>query len=108
MPDGVISDAMAKTILTLTMAALLPLLSGCNDAADAPAEAEGAAAQGEVLPGTIDDAMIPLDQLQSQGLPVSEAEGEGENAGEDADDADADADADTETDAATPDAEPED
>ena len=104
MPDGVISDAMAKTILTLTMAALLPLLSGCNDAADASAEAEGAVAQGEVLPGTIDDAMIPLDQLQSQGLPVSEAEGEDENAGEDADDADADA----ETDAATPDAEPED
>ncbi|WP_239805120.1 hypothetical protein [Croceicoccus hydrothermalis] len=67
---------MAKTILTLTMAALLPLLSGCNDAADAPAEAEGAAPQGEVLPGTIDDAMIPLDQLQSQGMPVSEAESE--------------------------------
>ncbi|WP_299308672.1 hypothetical protein [uncultured Croceicoccus sp.] len=95
---------MAKTILTLTMAALLPLLSGCNDTADAPAEAEGAAAQGEVLPGTIDDAMIPFDQLQSQGMPVSEAEGEGETAGEDADDADID----TETDAATPDAEPED
>ncbi len=104
MPDGVISEAMAKTILTLTMAALLPLLSGCNDTADAPAEAEGAAAQGEVLPGTIDDAMIPFDQLQSQGMPVSEAEGEGETAGEDADDADID----TETDAATPDAEPED
>ena len=45
----------------------LPLaLAACDQqAADAPAE-QGGAASGEVLPGSISDAMIPLEQLESQ------------------------------------------
>jgi hypothetical protein len=45
----------------------LPLaLAACEQqAADAPAE-QGKAAAGEVLPGSISDAMIPLEQLDSQ------------------------------------------
>jgi len=45
----------------------LPLaLAACEQqAADAPAE-QGGAASGEVLPGSISDAMIPLEQLESQ------------------------------------------
>jgi len=45
----------------------LPLaLAACEQqAADAPAE-QGGAASGEVLPGSISDAMIPLEQLDSQ------------------------------------------
>lgn len=41
-------------------------LAACEQqAADAPAE-QGGAASGEVLPGSISDAMIPLEQLDSQ------------------------------------------
>ena len=44
----------------------LPLaLAACEQQAAAPA-AEGGAASGEVLPGSISDAMIPLEQLDSQ------------------------------------------
>jgi hypothetical protein len=45
----------------------LPLaLAACEQqAADAPAE-QGGAASGEVLAGSISDAMIPLEQLDSQ------------------------------------------
>ena len=50
------------------MRALAPLalllLAACNEEA-APA-AQGDKAAGEVLGGTISDAMIPLDQLQSE------------------------------------------
>jgi hypothetical protein len=41
------------------------LASACNDDAAAPAE-QGGAASGEVLPGSISDAMIPLEQIDSQ------------------------------------------
>ena len=46
---------------------VLPLaLAACEQqAADAPA-AQGGAASGEVLQGSISDAMIPLEQLDSQ------------------------------------------
>jgi hypothetical protein len=40
-------------------------LAACGDPSAAPAE-QGAAASGEVLAGSISDAMIPLDQLSSQ------------------------------------------
>lgn len=40
-------------------------LAACGDEAAAPAE-QGGAASGEVLAGSISDAMIPLDQLESQ------------------------------------------
>ena len=44
----------------------LPLaLAACEQQAAAPAE-QGGAASGEVLPGSISDAMIPLEQLDSQ------------------------------------------
>lgn len=44
----------------------LPLaLAACGQQADAPAE-QGGAASGEVLPATVSDAMIPLEQLDSQ------------------------------------------
>lgn len=47
------------------LAALCLLAAACNNEAGAPAE-EGGAASGEVLEGTISDAMIPLDQLASE------------------------------------------
>lgn len=44
----------------------LPLaLAACEQQAAVPAE-QGGAASGEVLPGSISDAMIPLEQLDSQ------------------------------------------
>lgn len=44
----------------------LPLaLAACEQQATAPAE-QGRAASGEVLPGSVSDAMIPLEQLDSQ------------------------------------------
>jgi hypothetical protein len=44
----------------------LPLaLAACEQQAAAPAE-QGKAAAGEVLPATVSDAMIPLEQLDSQ------------------------------------------
>jgi hypothetical protein len=42
------------------------LAAGCSEQAAAPTE-QGDAAAGEVLAGSISDAMVPLDQLQSQG-----------------------------------------
>lgn len=41
------------------------LAAGCGEEA-APPAAEGDAASGEVLAGSISDAMIPLEQLDSQ------------------------------------------
>jgi len=45
--------------------ALALALAACEQQAAAPAE-QGGAASGEVLPGSISDAMIPLEQLDSQ------------------------------------------
>lgn len=46
-------------------ALLAVLLSGCGG--DGAKKAEGAGtAQGEVLPGSVSDAMVPLDQVKSQ------------------------------------------
>lgn len=42
------------------------IAAGCSEQAAAPAQ-QGEAAAGEVLAGSISDAMVPLDQLQSQG-----------------------------------------
>lgn len=45
---------------------VLPLaLAACEQQATAPAK-QGGAASGEVLAGSVSDAMIPLDQLSSQ------------------------------------------
>lgn len=47
------------------LAGLALLLAGCGDQTATPAE-QGGAASGEVLPGSVSDAMIPLEQLESQ------------------------------------------
>ncbi len=47
------------------LAALMLLAAGCTEEASTPAERGGKAA-GEVLGGEISDAMIPLEQLDSQ------------------------------------------
>ncbi|WP_146107754.1 hypothetical protein [Porphyrobacter sp. HT-58-2] len=47
------------------LAALCFALAACEDQAAAPAE-RGGRASGEVLAGSISDAMIPLEQLESQ------------------------------------------
>lgn len=47
------------------LAALALLAAGCTEEASAPAK-QGARAAGEVLGGEISDAMIPLDQIESQ------------------------------------------
>lgn len=50
----------------LALPALCLLVAGCEDQAAAPSAAQGQAASGEVLAGSISDAMIPLDQLESE------------------------------------------
>ncbi|QDH35935.1 hypothetical protein [Porphyrobacter sp. YT40] len=47
------------------LAVLALALAACGDEA-APAAQQGGAASGEVLEGSISDAMIPLDQVTSQ------------------------------------------
>ena len=51
---------MTRPILAL---ALLLLLAACND--DAPGD-DSRAASGEVLEGTVSDAMLPVDRVQSE------------------------------------------
>jgi hypothetical protein len=50
----------------VTILAFALLAAGCSEKAAAPTQ-QGEAAAGEVLAGSISDAMVPLDQLQSQG-----------------------------------------
>lgn len=53
--------------LTIAIAApLLLALSACGDEAAMDVENDGREASGEVLEGTISDAMLPLDQVRSQ------------------------------------------
>jgi hypothetical protein len=47
------------------------LLAACGEDA-APEAAQGGAASGEVLPGSISDDMIPTDALRSQGPQIVE------------------------------------
>lgn len=62
------------------LALVLPLaLAACDQQAAVPAE-QGAAASGEVLPASVSDAMIPLEQLDSQApLAPRQVQAEGEN-----------------------------
>lgn len=48
---------------------LAGLAAGCTPEASAPAE-QGGKAAGEVLGGSISDAMIPLEQLESEAPPA--------------------------------------
>ena len=54
--------------------ALLLMLGGCGWFDSAPA-AQSGTAQGEVLPGSASDAMIPLDQVKSQAPLAPKVEG---------------------------------
>lgn len=56
----------------LLPALLILTLAGCGGDAQ---QATGATAQGEVLPGSASDAMIPLDQVKSQAPLAPRAEG---------------------------------
>ena len=76
---------MTRTVLTATALALL--LAACSDSEPAPAEQGASGAEGEVLGGTITDAMLPLDSVQSQAPSLADEgevgeEGEGEGEGE--------------------------
>lgn len=68
----------------LTVLALLAVLGGCKaDTARDGADRRGA--EGEVLGGTISDAMIPLESVKSQSpaqRPVAAATGEADEADE--------------------------
>ena len=80
---------MTRTLLTATALALL--LAACSDSEPAPAEQGASGAEGEVLGGTISDAMLPLDTVQSQAPSLADdgeesEEGEGEGEGETAED----------------------
>lgn len=56
--------------------ALALLAAGCGDEAAAPAE-QGGAASGEVLAGSVSDAMIPLGQLESE-APLAPLQAQGD------------------------------
>ncbi|MFN3864354.1 MAG: hypothetical protein ACK4RT_08765 [Erythrobacter sp.] len=58
------------------LAALMLLLAGCTEEAGVPGERGGTAA-GEVQGGTISDAMIPLEQLNSQ-APLAPRQAQGD------------------------------
>jgi hypothetical protein len=62
-------------VLALTLA-----LAACEKPADAPAE-QGGAASGEVLEGSVSDAMIPLDQLKSE-APLAPRQAQGDTSAE--------------------------
>jgi hypothetical protein len=53
----------------LALLLLACLVAACTPEASAPAE-QGGAAAGEVLGGSISDAMIPLDELESEAPPA--------------------------------------
>lgn len=84
-------------VLMLPVMAPLMLLAGCDNAATPGAAAEKRA-KGEILGGTIDDEMIPLDQLRSQSPPMRVAPGAGDGDGGD----DSAVDADTASEAGPP------
>ena len=62
---------MNLRIVTLV---LVLALSGCGG--DDGKKAQGGTAQGEVLPGSVSDAMIPVDQVKSQAPLAPKSEGD--------------------------------
>lgn len=52
-------------MIRVAILALVLVAAGCTEDAATTAE-QGGEAAGEVLPGSISDAMIPLEQLESQ------------------------------------------
>ena len=72
---------MSIRFVALCAVLLIGLLAACSDDAADPADGTGGVASGEVLEGSISDAMLPLDELRSQApLEVSE-EADGEPSG---------------------------
>ena len=61
-------SSMIRTVLAPV--AVLALTACGSDTADAPPQQEQVGARGEVLGGTITDAMIPLDTVTSQSAPL--------------------------------------
>jgi len=57
--------------IRLSVPAMLALLAACGEKADTGPERKTAA--GEVLGGSISDAMLPLDTVQSQSPPLHES-----------------------------------
>lgn len=53
-------------LATLTLAVPLLLLAACGDEGEVSTENDGREASGEVLEGSISDAMLPTDQVRSQ------------------------------------------
>ncbi len=70
---------MRAAMKRLTIIALGALtLSACQEQADeAGAAGDANRAEGEVLGGTIDDSMLPLDTVTSQAPPLRQAPSEG-------------------------------
>ncbi len=56
---------MKRALILPLVLPLVLLAAACGDEAAAPAE-QGGAASGEVLAGSVSDAMIPLGQLESE------------------------------------------
>ncbi|RPF71915.1 hypothetical protein [Aurantiacibacter spongiae] len=69
---------MSHRISRLFLAGLLPLaaLAACGDDAAPVEDSDGATASGEILEGTISDAMLPVDRLRSEPPLVREDTGE--------------------------------
>ena len=57
-----------RTVLTLSVFALA--LAGCGSDPEIEPGEDGTRAEGEVLGGTIDDEMLPLDTVRSQSPPL--------------------------------------
>ncbi|MXO51409.1 hypothetical protein GRI42_08855 [Erythrobacter gaetbuli] len=85
-----------KRLMIIALGALT--LAACQEqAGDQGAAGDAQRAEGEVLGGTIDDSMLPLDTVTSQAPPLRQAPSEGSSGdsedatGEEGDEADADA-----------------
>jgi hypothetical protein len=64
---------MMRILAGLALMPIAMALAGCGDEAK---KAQGAGtAQGEVLPGSVSDAMVPVDQLKSQPPLAPKSEG---------------------------------
>jgi hypothetical protein len=68
-----------KRPIACTVVVLALSLTGCGWFGGDKA-AQGGTAQGEVLPGSVSDAMIPIDQIKSQAPLAPKSEGGGEKA----------------------------
>lgn len=87
------TDLMPVILRPLVLIVPLAILAAC-DQAEAPGAPTDKRAEGEVLGGTISDAMVPLDQVRSQAPPLRVAPEEGDEAGTDGEANDAAAPAD--------------